>query len=204
MTIAALNADQTDALQEVVNIAMGQAGDRLARTLDVFVELSVPRIRLVHVSEVIRTVREMISNTSLVSAVRQAFFDELRGEAVVIYDNAGCKDLANLMGYNDELSPLEEQELLLDVSNVLVGACVNGVAQQFGADLNFSPPSIIAEKIPLDLVISPENLSWQYALLVEVNFGLEDSDFKSHLLILMAEEGIDALRGSLDRLMEAI
>lgn len=204
MTITALNADQTDALQEVVNIAMGQAGDRLARTLDVFVELSVPRIRLVHVSEVIRTVREMISNTSLVSAVRQAFFDELRGEAVVIYDNAGCKDLSNLMGYNDELSTLEEQELLLDVSNVLVGACVNGVAQQFGADLNFSPPSIIAEKIPLDLVMSPENLSWQYALLVEVNFGLENSDFKSHLLILMAEEGIDALRGSLDRLMEAI
>ena len=62
----------------------------------------------------------------------------------------------------------------------------------------------MAEKIPLDLVLSPENLSWQYALLVEVNFGLENSDFKSHLLILMAEEGIDALRGSLDRLMEAI
>lgn len=204
MTISALNADQTDALQEVVNIAMGQAGDRLAQTLNVFVELSVPRIRLVCVSEVVRTVREMISNTSLVSAVRQAFFDELRGEAVVIYDNAGCKDLANLMGYDDELSTLEEQELLLDVSNVLVGACVNGVAQQFGADLSFSPPSIMAEKIPLDLVLSPENLSWQYALLVEVNFGLENSDFKSHLLILMAEEGIDALRGSLDRLMEAI
>ena len=109
MTIEALNADQTDALQEVVNIAMGQAGDRLARTLNVFVELSVPRIRLVHVSEVMRTVREMIPNTSLVSAVRQAFFDALRGEAVVIYAVAGCKDLAILMGYDDKLSALEEQ-----------------------------------------------------------------------------------------------
>ena len=62
MTISPLNADQTDALQEVVNIAMGQAGDRLARTLNVFVELSVPRIRLVHVAEVISTVRGMIAN----------------------------------------------------------------------------------------------------------------------------------------------
>lgn len=204
MTISPLTADQSDALQEVVNIAMGQAGDRLARTLDVFVELSVPRIRLVHVSEVIHIVQEMISNTSLVSAVRQAFFDELRGEAMVIYDDMGCKDLANLMGYDDELSALEEQELLLDVSNVLVGACVNGIAHQFGADLSFSPPSIMAEKIPLELVLAPEKLSWQYSLLVEVNFSLENSDFKSHLLILMTEEGIDVLRDSLDRLMEAI
>ena len=41
----ALSEDQRDCLQEVVNVAMGQAGDSLARFLEVFIQLSVPRIQ---------------------------------------------------------------------------------------------------------------------------------------------------------------
>lgn len=200
----ALTSDHSDTLQEVVNIAMGQAGDRLARTLDVFVELSVPRIRVVDVHQIILTVKSMISNTGCVTAVRQAFFDQLRGEAIVIFGDAGCRDLSIIMGYENQLSPAEQQELLLDVSNILVGACMNGIAEQLGADLGYSAPSIMAEDIPLDQVLIPENLSWTHALLVEVNFGLENSDFRSHLLILMTEEGISSLREALTQLVESL
>lgn len=204
MSIAPLTIDQSDALQEVVNIAMGQAGDRLARTLDVFVELSVPRIRLVHVSEIVKTVRAMAADGEAITAVRQSFYDQLRGEAIVLFGATGCLDLAVLMGYATDLDALGEQELLLDVGNILIGACIGGVGAQLQADLSFSPPSIMAEHASLDIVLAPENLSWEYSLLVEVNFSLENSNFKSHLLILMAEEGIEALRESLERLIAAV
>lgn len=204
MSIAPLTSDQTDALQEIVNIAMGQAGDRLARTLDVFVELSVPRIRLVHVSEIVKTVYSMVDDREVVTAVRQSFYDNLSGEAIVLFGSSGCLDLAVLMGYASELSASGEQELLLDVGNVLMGACIGGIGAQFEVDLSFSPPSIMAERAALETVLVPENLPWEYSLLVEVNFGLENSDFKSHLLILMAEEGIESLRQSLERFMAAL
>lgn len=204
MSIAPLTTDQADTLQEVVNIAMGQAGDRLARTLDVFVELSVPRIRLVHVSEIVKTVHAMISDRETITAVRQSFYDQLRGEAIVLFGSSGCLDLAVLMGYASDLDTIGEQELLLDVSNVLIGACISGIGAQFHADLSFSPPSIMAEHAPLEMVLMPENLSWKYSLLVEVNFGLENSHFRSHLLILMTEEGIEALRESLERFMATL
>ena len=204
MSIAPLTIDQSDALQEVVNIAMGQAGDRLARSLDVFVELSVPRIRLVYVSEIVKTVRTMTTGREAITAVRQSFYDHLRGEAIVLFGANGCLDLAVLMGYATDLDALGEQELLLDVGNILIGACISGVGMQLQADLSFSPPSIMAEHASLDTVLAPENLSWEYSLLVEVNFSLENSNFKSHLLILMAEEGIESLRESLERLMAAV
>ncbi len=204
MSIAPLTSDQTDALQEIVNIAMGQAGDSLARTLDVFVELSVPRIRLVHVSEIIKTVYGMVDDREVVTAVRQSFYDNLNGEAIVLFGSSGCLDLAVLMGYASELSTSGEQELLLDVGNVLIGACIGGIGAQFGVDLSFSPPSIMAERVVLETVLVPEKLPWEYSLLVEVNFGLENSDFKSHLLILMAEDGIESLRQSLERFMAAL
>ena len=36
-----LNEDQQDCLQELINVAMGQASDQLARYLDTFVFLSI-------------------------------------------------------------------------------------------------------------------------------------------------------------------
>ncbi|MEW6613429.1 MAG: hypothetical protein AB1409_11880, partial [Pseudomonadota bacterium] len=130
--IMPLTEAQTDALQEVANVAMGQAGNSLARILDVFVCLSVPRIRLVTATEVLDAVLEMVGSDTVVSAARQAFYNHLRGEAVVIFGQAGCRDLAVLMGYDEQLDANSEQELLLEVSNVLVGACMCCIGDQLG------------------------------------------------------------------------
>jgi len=86
MSVQPYNEDQTDALQEVANIAMGQAGDSLARILDNFVTLSVPRIRQIAVHELADTVTTMVGDEEEVSAVRQAFYNSLRGEARAILE----------------------------------------------------------------------------------------------------------------------
>lgn len=203
MKIEPYTEDQRDALQEVLNIAMGQAGDSLARILDSFVELSVPRIRLVEVTEVCNTVLEMVGHNEEVTAVRQAFFNHLRGEAIVVFGQNGCKDLADLMGYDEELDAKAEQELLLDVANVLVGAVINGVTEILGVELGFAPPSVMEERAPLDTILVPEKLAFTHALLLEVNFTVENRDFKSHLMMMMAEEAIESLRNMLDEFMEA-
>lgn len=204
MTMQAYTEDQNDALQEVVNIAMGQAGDSLARILGNFVELSVPRIRLVTVKDVISTVTEMVDTNAEISAVRQAFSNSLRGEAIVVFAQSGADDLADLMGYDTDLDQSAEQELLLEVSNLLVGAIITGIAETLETDLSFSAPSLMAERKPLDQVLIPEQLSWSHALLMEVNFTVEGRDFKCHMLMFMTEEAIDTLRSILDDFMDAI
>jgi len=204
MSLQPYTEDQNDALQEVVNIAMGQAGDSLARILGNFVELSVPRIRLVTVEDVIKTVTDMVDAKAEISAVRQAFSNSLRGEAIVVFAQAGADDLADLMGYDTDLDQSAEQELLLEVGNLLVGAVINGISETLETDLSFSPPSLMAERTPLDQVLVPEQLSWSHALLMEVNFTVEGRDFRCHLLMFMAEDAIDTLRGILDEFMDGI
>ena len=202
MTMQAYTEDQNDALQEVVNIAMGQAGDSLARILGNFVELSVPRIRLVTTQDVISTVTGMVDTNAEISAVRQAFSNTLRGEAIVVFAQAGADDLADLMGYDTDLDQSAEQELLLEVTNLLVGAIITGISETLETDLSFSAPSLMAERKPLDQVLVPEQLSWSHALLMEVNFTVEGRDFKCHMLMFMTEEAIDTLRGILDTFMD--
>lgn len=202
MSVQPYNEDQTDALQEVANIAMGQAGDSLARILDNFVTLSVPRIRQIAVHELVDTVTTMVGDEEEVSAVRQAFYNSLRGEAIVIFTQSGADELAELLGYDCELDAAIEQELLLEVGNLLVGAILSGISETLGTDVGFSAPSLMAERIPLYQVLAPDQLSWEHALLVEVNFSVEKHRFKSHLLMFMTEETIETLRGILDEFMD--
>lgn len=204
MSITHFTDEQRDALQEVLNIAMGQAGNSLARILDTFISLSVPRIRLVNVDEVTTAVIDMVGIRTEVTAVRQAFFDDLRGEAIVIYGQRGCKDLADLMGYPAKMDPATETELVLDVTNVLVGAILNGITETLGTEISYSAPSMIAESTPVEKIMDPNQLSWSHALLLEVNYSIEKRDFKSHLLLLMTEDAIDSLRIAVSHFMEAI
>jgi len=199
-----LSEEQNEVLQEIVNIGMGKAGDSLARILKTFVELSIPRIKLINISSLNQDVIHLIGDKAIVTGVRQAFFSYWRGEAIIIYDQNGCSELATLMGYNSELDKQTEVELLLDVGNVLVGACMNGIAEQLGVELNFSPPSVISANSPIEKLFDPKKMTWSHSLLLEVNFGLEGRRFKSHLLIMMSEETIQTLKQDIEQFLEGL
>ena len=199
-----LTEEQNEVLQEVVNIGMGKAGDSLARILKTFVELSIPRIKLISVDTLNEDITRLVGDKAMVTGVRQAFFSYWRGEAIIVYDQNGCTELASLMGYNSDLDNQAEVELLLDVGNVLVGACINGIAEQLGVELNFSPPSVIASNSPIERLFDPQKMTWSHTLLLEVNFGLENMRFKSHLLIMMSEDTINTLKNDLDKFLEGL
>jgi chemotaxis protein CheC len=53
-------------------------------------------------------------------------------------------------------------------------------------------------------VFQPGVLQWEVALLVEVNFALEDQSFRAHLVMLMAEESIRHMNEALDELLSSL
>ncbi|MFP3632975.1 chemotaxis protein, partial [Burkholderia sp. SIMBA_045] len=53
-------------------------------------------------------------------------------------------------------------------------------------------------------VFQPNALAWSVALLLEVNFGLEDHGFRAHFVMLMAEDSIRLMGDALDALLSAL
>jgi len=207
MSEPVLTEDQRDALQEVANLAMGQAATRLARLLDSFIELSVPRVRVVAVSEAAQALREMTGIEDLVSAVRQGFRSDIKGEALVICRSDSVDDLCALVSDPYSRSAYEsvsQKELMFDVANVLTGACVSCILDQLGRTPVFSAPGLLGDAMTLDEVFQPGVLQWEVALLVEVNFTLEDQSFRAHLVMLMAEESIRHMNDALDALLSSL
>jgi chemotaxis protein CheC len=207
MSEPVLNEDQRDALQEVANLAMGQAATRLGRLLDAFIELSVPRVQVVEVSEAAAKLREMTGIHETVSAVRQGFRSDIKGEALVICRSGSIEQLCGLV--NDPYArsaydKVSQEELIFDVANVLTGACVSCIFEQLGRTPVFSAPGLLGECMSLDDVFQPGVLAWEAALLVEVNFALEDQSFRAHLVMLMAEESIRHMNHALDALLSSL
>ena len=206
MLDCAFTEEQRDALQEVANVGMGQAGARLAQLLGSFVALSVPRIRLIQRAELPLALADMTAFAGPVTAVRQGFKSEINGEAVVIFDGDGMREIAAAFTGDDDTLEDEhdETEVAFEAANILIGACLASVFEQLNCTLTYSAPRLIGRNIPLEDVVQPDTLHWTAALLLEVNFALEGRSFRAHLITLTADESIIQLRVALDELLASI
>jgi len=119
-----------------------------------------------------------------------------------VFTDSSSKELADLLAYDGDLSTEAEKELLLDVTNILNGACLNGIGEQIEADLGFSPPTILGQHVPVSAMLEHEKVNWDHALLVEISYTLEDRSFSCTMFLLMPGESIVVVKAALDRLLE--
>ncbi|WP_175952780.1 chemotaxis protein CheC [Burkholderia sp. BCC0405] len=208
MPDSVFTAEQRDALQEIANLAMGRAAARLALLLGHFIELSVPRVRVVKATDASDALREMTGIHDNVTAVRQGFRSDIKGEAIVLCRTASIARLMSVVDrtfgdgvYGGMATP---DEVVFDVANVLMGACVASILDELGRKPVFFPPGLLGANVSFDDVFQPTELAWSVALLLEVNFGLEDHAFRAHFVMLMAEDSIRLMGDALDALLSAL
>ncbi len=205
---------QRDALQEIANLAMGRAGARLALLLGRFIELSVPRLRVVRATDASGALSEMTGIRENVTAVRQGFRSDIKGEALMLCRSAGLGQIAALVdgAFDDDVPPggrdggddTAQAEQVFDVANVLIGACVASILGELGRTPVFFPPGLLGANVSFDDVFQPTSIAWSVALLLEVNFTLENDDFRAHFVMLMAEDSLRLMSDALDTLLSEL
>ncbi|PKH85411.1 chemotaxis protein [Colwellia sp. Bg11-28] len=195
-----LTEDQQDCLRELINIAMGQASDQLARYLDTFVYLKVPSIESVEAKDLMKTLSQQKNTVAVVS---QGFFgyEGIRGEALLVYKEENSGRIADLLGYEpDELS---QDEQLIDISSILTTTFLNVFAQQINNQLSYNAPKLL----PNVQEILSEHLqqmpfTWDLALKVNINYQVTDYSFNCNMILLIPETAITNIKHVLDRILE--
>jgi chemotaxis protein CheC len=195
-----LNEDQRDALQEICNVGMGKAAAALAKLLGAFVTLAVPDIRLVGVDQL----RVLLSpqGDGELPPVRQAFQSDISGEAIVLVGKDGQRELRQLMGH-DAGDPDTQVEVLCDITNLLVGACVRSVFEQLGWHICFSQPTLLPASGNKQGGLVPGG-RWQMALLLEIHFTMEEGGFGARMVLLLPDAAIRGMMEALDHFLEAL
>ena len=184
-----LSENQRDCLQEISNIAMGQASDYLARLLNSFVVLSVPHVAILTPAEIAMAVQTIGDDS--VSGICQGFIGGgIAGEAMLLFNDTSFIDLALLMKFEGDLNTLTERELLIDSTNVLVGALLRGIAEQLDIEFSFGPPAIMGQHQRLDKLLVSENARWDRTLVINVNYSTEGQHIQCDLLFIITESSL--------------
>jgi chemotaxis protein CheC len=199
-----MSDDKRDALGEIVNIGMGVAGSALAQVLNAFVELTVPSVDIVDRRRIASLLDTGTWTGEELIAVRQSFFGSIMGESLILFDGSEAARLADLVGHDQEPTVDQKHELLLDLANVVIGACVNGIAQPLHEIVSFAAPAMLIGRPKACEFALQESGSWQRGLVINVDFRLEARSFHSRVLVFLAEQSLELIDRDISRFLDEL
>ena len=199
---AILTEDQRDCYQELTNVAMGQAADRLARLLNAYVVLPIPKVSVIENSDLNMALQGAHSDSS-VSAVCQGFIGAgIAGEALLMFNDTSFASLASLMKYSGPLSQQAELELLMDTSSILIGACIHGIGEQLEIVFNQGHPVVLGQHCDMNDLLNHGNNGWNRTLAIEIHYTIEHVNIECELLLLFTEDSVKTLNRKIDYLLD--
>lgn len=190
-----------DAFREINNVAMGRAAALLAKVLGVFVKLPIPNVNLLEVGELHMALAD-VQRGGTVSSVCQGYISGgISGEALLIFHDSSYRDIAKLMKHDGALDANTELELLMDLGSILIGACLNGIAEQLDIRFSQGHPVVLGRHCAIDDLIRVNQTRWKNTLAVEISYGIEHHDVHFDLLLLFTEDSVARLTDKMGYLM---
>ncbi|MEJ2608757.1 MAG: response regulator [Candidatus Thiodiazotropha sp.] len=190
-----------DFLQEIVNVAMGQAADLLARLLNVFIKLPIPHVNLLEASE-LQMALAQTEHRDNYSAICQGFIGSgISGEALLLFSDSSFKEVAKLLDYQGDLDRSEELELLMELASILIGACTSGIAKQMDITFSQGHPILLGQHNKINELVSSKGTCDKQILAIELAYEIENYDIQCDLLLLFTEDSLDSLNTRLSYCM---
>ena len=184
--------EKLDAFRELANVAMGQAGENLAKVLNEFIELPIPNVSLLHTNELHMALDEVNQNSQM-SAVSKGFISTgISGEAIILFNDSNVENMANLLGAtNDNDHEGAEVEALMDVSNILIGACLNALSAQLNVKFTHNSPIILGLHCDLYELMNNHVSRWDKVLAIEIAYAISKHNLNFELLLLIPDQDVD-------------
>jgi chemotaxis protein CheY-P-specific phosphatase CheC len=198
---AEIKTDLRDVYREIANVAMGRAADFLARLLGAFVIMPIPNVNMLEVGE-LRMALDQIDDGGNVSAVCQGFIGSgIAGEALLIFNESSFKDIAELLKFEGKIDESVEMELLMDISNVLIGACLKGIVDQLDITLSQGHPMILGRHVKVGELLKANAMRWKQTFTIEMGYQIENRHITCDLLLLFTEDSMNDMRRHVWHLM---
>lgn len=182
-----------DALREVSNVAMGRTASLLAKVIDNFVHLPVPKVSHWTPQDLEMTLMgaRQDQNTQIIS---QGYIGSgIAGEALLLFhdiNNTNLSQLFGIQGYDLE----QQDEVLLDAANLLFGAFLNSLSEQLHVAFSQSPPVIWRRSQ------TPPELKGE-VFAIEISYRQEQYNLNCDLLLLLPQSSWDKLQQYLSVLL---
>ena len=199
---------EKDILQELMNIGFGQAAADLAQVINLSIELSVPDIQLFKARDLQTHISTEVGSDREFSLVEQYFLGKFKGLALLVCPAKAGTQLVSLFGLQDQAnSPSEglellEKEAMMEVGNILIGACVGKITELLNDVVIYSPPRVMIQNVRNSTL--PKNLFEPSSMAISMKtvFHFEQQEISGQLFLIANQESITWLKSALHAFME--
>ena len=191
---------QRDAITELLNIGVGRAAAALSDMVEQEVELTVPHLEFVTFDGVQAHLEAQFGEE--ITVLRQRFVGEFWGDALLLIPKR--RSMALVREVMRDTLPLDslgalEQEALLEIGNVILNACVGGMANAFGEEITVELPDYIETDASLSFA-APEDVNGG-VMLLKMDFRIQGRDIRGFLAFLLDMESLDSFLVLVERFL---
>lgn len=203
-----LSDEEIEILQEIMNIAFGKSAADLADVIDTHVILSIPFIKIMQVPEIPTYFKEHVKEWKKISIVEQKFWGKFKGDAILAFSAGAGKELIKMLQH-DEMSGFEsdpidilESETLMEVGNILIGACVGKLAELFKDVVTYTPPLVVVERDYDDAFNEKQYDPNNTAIVLKTDFSFDKGDVSGFLFLITSHDSIAWMKEALRLFIE--
>jgi chemotaxis protein CheC len=203
-----LSEEEIEILQEIMNISFGQSAADLTEVIDTHVVLSIPYISILEVPELPDYIRNHVKNYKNINIVEQKFWGKFRGDALLIFSSGAGKELmsmlqteSNAVGESDPFD-IHERETLMEVGNILIGACVGKLSELLKDVVTYTPPMVIVEKDYREAITNGHYDEDKTAIILKTDFRFDEGDVSGFLFLVTSNDSLRWLKEALRSFIE--
>jgi chemotaxis protein CheC len=196
-----LTAAHKDALTELINIGYGRAAASLSQLTRRRITLEVPKIGVYEISKAVTALRDVMQGE--VASVHQIFSGAVSGHALLLLDRQAAVTLNSLLVDQKHTSGelhQAEREVLTEVGNILLNACLGVFGNVLRVQMSFSVPRFHMEAVEDVLqTATVQSRELQYALMVHTRFHVRTSDVAGYLMMILGVTSLSRLTAELEK-----
>src|SRR5438128_6183770 len=188
-----LTEQQKDALSELINIAFSRTAASLSELTGHRVLLDVPKVAIFPINELSAALAEFLP--AEVATVHQVFSGPVTGDALLLLNYDGAVTLTDLLTderVKSERLNISAREVLTEVGNILLNACLGMFGNLLQVHISFSVPRLHLESLEEligSLMTGRDDRS--YALVVSTAFQIRESEVSGFLVMALSVASLD-------------
>ncbi|WP_207462756.1 chemotaxis protein CheX [Azospirillum sp. SYSU D00513] len=193
-----LDEFETDAVGELLNVAVSRSAVALSRMIGQTVAMSVPVVRMLPRDEALRTIEG--GRPSSLIAVGEQFSGPFSGSALLVFPELRSLRLVQaIVGDGMSLEDIAElaEEAMTEVGNIILNSCLSGMANMLGCRIEATLPSCYqgtGEQIFRRTIRDSHDGS---ILFMSIDFSIRNRDVGGYIVLILDLNAINNLREAL-------
>ncbi|MEG4861437.1 chemotaxis protein CheC [Microcoleus sp. K1-B6] len=195
-----LSTRQLDALQELVNIGIGQAAGVLNDMIDSPIRLQIPYLQILTPIDVEEELEQHL-NGEQIAAVQLKFTGSFGGIAQLVFPTNSAALLVTMLTGEEGTHDLDSVKIgtLSEVGNIVINGVMGAISNVLQQRLNYSIPTY-SEGTIANLLISGGLATDTVVLLAQTSFMIERLHIEGDIILIFNVNSFDTLLTAINQL----